>query len=397
MKELVRLRIRPSRDGKTFVYMLDYMDEQGKRRRVSLSHSDKSKAESQRSQTERELRMGVIGPAPMKLSEFIEDSLARTGQQTRESTQYEQRLAMTQLIKTIGDIDYQRVTLAHGELFRQKYLDAGNSRATVNKKVRALKRLFALAVERKQLHENPFHYLKPPKWSKAKIEVYKQAECERLLKAAKEDSDEFPWALLIYMALITGMRRGELLNLVWADIDFEAKQIHIMPKASTAETWQWLIKDTDSRDLPLTDEAMFMLAEHQAKQPDRYPYVFIPIERYKAIQKLREQGKWTLSDSRLRIVYNFRRKFQKIQKRASIKIKRFHDLRNTAITNWFANGLSEYDVMKLAGHANFETTHQFYLAVADDLVDRARAASDAGVCQNLARIWRAPVFSGEIN
>jgi len=36
--------------------------------------------------------------------------------------------------------------------------------------------------------------------------------------------------------------------------------------------------------------------------------------------------------------------------------------------------MSEHDVMVLAGHSNFATTHEFYLAVADDLVDRARRA-----------------------
>ena len=53
----------------------------------------------------------------------------------------------------------------------------------------------------------------------------------------------------------------------------------------------------------------------------------------------------------------------------------FHDIRKTAITNWFRRGLSEYDVMTLAGHANFQTTHRFYLAVADNLMERARNAT----------------------
>jgi hypothetical protein len=46
-------------------------------------------------------------------------------------------------------------------------------------------------------------------------------------------------------------------------------------------------------------------------------------------------------------------------------------------------GLSEYDVMKLAGHSNFSTTHRFYLAMADDLVDRARQATTQQVSQEL--------------
>jgi len=393
MNELVRLRTRPSRDGKRFVYLLDYVDMNGKRRRISLGHADKRKAESQKKQTERELRMGILGPASMKLSDFLEDSLARTGDQTRESTQYEHRSAMKQFIKAVGNIDYQRVTLTHGELFRQVRLDKGNSPATVSKKLRAIKRLFQLAVERRQLTENPLKYIKLPKWSKRKIEIYRCEECERVLKVAQEIRSSLRWDLLIYIALTTGMRRGELLNTVWSDIDFEAKTIHVSPKRNTAESWEWLIKDTDRRVLPLTDEAVAKLAEHQSQQPEKYAYVFVPPIRYSRIQDLRKQGKWTFSDSRLKVINNFRRKFESIQKIASVRIRRFHDLRNTALTNWFANGMGEYEVMKLAGHADFKTTHQFYLAVADDLIDRARAAMSTGIGQNLARTWRAPTFS----
>lgn len=43
-------------------------------------------------------------------------------------------------------------------------------------------------------------------------------------------------------------------------------------------------------------------------------------------------------------------------------------------------GMSEPNVMVLAGHASFSTTHNFYLAVRTDLVDRARRA---------AGFWRA--------
>ena len=61
-------------------------------------------------------------------------------------------------------------------------------------------------------------------------------------------------------------------------------------------------------------------------------------------------------------------------------------MRRTAITNWFANGMSENDVMVLAGHSNFATTHEFYLAVADDLVDRARVASAQSFSKKLLQI-----------
>jgi len=50
------------------------------------------------------------------------------------------------------------------------------------------------------------------------------------------------------------------------------------------------------------------------------------------------------------------------------------ELLNTT-TNWFANGLSEYEVLYLAGHACFSTTHTLYLAARVDLIERGRAAS----------------------
>ncbi|GAG12320.1 unnamed protein product, partial [marine sediment metagenome] len=56
MKKLVMLWKRPSSDGKTFTYYLLY-NENGKRRQKSLGHVDRRKAERQRAQFERELRM----------------------------------------------------------------------------------------------------------------------------------------------------------------------------------------------------------------------------------------------------------------------------------------------------------------------------------------------------
>ncbi len=89
------------------------------------------------------------------------------------------------------------------------------------------------------------------------------------------------------------------------------------------------------------------------------------------------------SNPRLKVINNFRSQFNAIRRQAGIAEGRFHDLRSTALTNWIEMGLKEYEVMRLAGHAKFETTHR--LAVADDLADRARRASDAALGQVLAR------------
>jgi len=81
-------------------------------------------------------------------------------------------------------------------------------------------------------------------------------------------------------------------------------------------------------------------------------------------------------------VNNFSRQSNAISAHAKINRGQFHDLRRTCLTRWLTNGLSEYDVMNLAGHAEFETTRQFYLAVREDLLRRARAASAEAISGN---------------
>ena len=398
MNELVKLRAKPSRDGKAFKYFLDFLDAQGKRRRISLRHADRRRGERQKAQKERELRMDIVAPESMKLSEFVKDSLMRTGSRIRSSTNEEYASAMKDFISVIGNIDYQRVSLRDAELYRQSCLDKGNSPATVAKKLTEIKAIFQTAVERGQVEENPLRYIKMPKCPKKKVEVYTDEECQRVLRSARNCRTEksVDWELLILVALSTGMRRGELLNTVWSDIDFDAKIIDVSPKGSTAETWEWLIKDLERRTLPLTEEIVAMLAEHQSEQPEGYPYIFVPPHRYDHIQQLRKNGEWSLSDARLKIISNFGRQFGKILRRAKVRKLKFHDFRNTALSNWFAGGMKEFDVMNLAGHANFSTTHKFYLAVADDLGDRARRVTAKIFGANLARTWHAPALAGDI-
>jgi integrase len=169
-------------------------------------------------------------------------------------------------------------------------------------------------------------------------------------------------------------RRGELLNTTWEDIDFDKQTIDVSPKKNTTHTWEWHIKDTDRRTLPLTQEVAFLLAHHREKSPRGYPYVFVPPTRYDHIQKVRHEGRWKFYQCSCPI-NNFTRQFKKILAHAGIEDGEFHDLRRTCLSRWFANGLAEYDIMNLAGHADFDTTRRFYLAVREDLLQRARKAS----------------------
>jgi integrase len=334
--------------------------------------------------------MGIVESGSMMLRDFVDDSLTKTGEQIRESTHKEYQSAMQDFIRVIGNIDYRRVALTDAEYYRQRCLNKGNSPATVKKKLTEIKCVFGTAVARDQLDENPLKRIKMPKCPQNEINIYSDNECERILKTARDLTEKcdsqrrLRWDLLIVVALSTGLRRGELLNCTWRDVDFAEQTVKVSPKANTAETWEWRVKDTDCGTLALTNALTQLLVDHQNRQPGAHPYVFVPSARYDYIEhEFRAKGKWTYSDSRLKVANNFCPDFRKILRGAGIEEGTFHDLRRTAICNWFKEGMREYDVMKLADHADFKTTHKYYLRVHDDLVDRARQVTARGLCRNL--------------
>ena len=156
MRKLVRLWKRPTFDGQKYTFYLVYYDKDGRRKQKALGHADKRRAEKQRALLARELRMDTVEANSMRLTEFLEDSLARTRGQIRENTVLVYESSMKEFIAEVGDVDYRSIRHEHGERFMQSCLDGGNRPATVAKKIGALKRLFQVAVERGQLEDNPF-------------------------------------------------------------------------------------------------------------------------------------------------------------------------------------------------------------------------------------------------
>lgn len=63
MKQLVKLNKQPRCSGREFTYALCYKGEDGKRKCERLGHTNRRKAEQQRAQKEKELRMAMLNPA----------------------------------------------------------------------------------------------------------------------------------------------------------------------------------------------------------------------------------------------------------------------------------------------------------------------------------------------
>jgi site-specific recombinase XerD len=201
---------------------MDYLDLCGKRQRVSLVHRDIRKAQKQIALLEKELKMGFIRPESMSLKQLYLDHKEKTRGHIRQSTLSLNLAALEEFIVKIGNIDICNISFEHGERFLQCCLDKGNAPATAGRKIRHLKRVFQLAVDRGQLDSNPFRRLKLPRCPEKEIRVLDDTECQQLRKAATDHFQDygFNWPVIIDLALFTGMRRGEILNLTWKDIDW---------------------------------------------------------------------------------------------------------------------------------------------------------------------------------
>ena len=284
MKELVRLWKRPSRDGKRFTYVLIYKDEQGKKRFESLGHADGRKAERQRAQKERELRMGIVEPGSMKLSRFLEDYHLNTCGQVTPSTLSESERDLREFTSLVGDIDLDTVKFKHGEKFTQHCLAQGNKPATVNKKLRHLHSIFELARKRGQLDCNPMHGFKRLKVTSKPVKTFSDIEVQKLVDSAPD----LLWQARILVARCAGLRVGEIFNLTWNDIGLENATVMVLPKENSRSTWAWHAKDYEIRELPLSVEAVSVLTEIRKRCSNSQPYPLIKEKTY--LRMLRKLG-----------------------------------------------------------------------------------------------------------
>jgi integrase len=136
-------------------------------------------------------------------------------------------------------------------------------------------------------------------------------------------------AEIIKIALYTGMRQSEIMNLKWSDIDLFRKVI------SVTKT-----KNKDPKTLPM-NQTVYEIFLKKSKVISLSGYVF-------------GTGNGTMVRTR-----NMLREFYKALKKARITNFRFHDLRHSFATRLVQAGVDLYSVAKLLGHRDITTTQRY--------------------------------------
>jgi integrase len=222
---------------------------------------------------------------------------------------------------------------------RTKQLPKNPAPATINRYRTVLSAIFKYAIGEGYLAANPVSRVPPRKVSNLRTRFLSETERTRLLTACKTSTwDRFH--MLVLMAMTTGMRKAELLNLRWNHIDFDKNL------AFLGDT-----KNGEQRYCPIPG---FVVDE---------------------LKPFRQVGMGLLFPSEIKPDQprEFKKYWLKALADADIQNFRWHDLRHTAASLLVMNGATLYETGEVLGHKSTQTTARYaHLSTAhkSELVNR---------------------------
>jgi integrase len=174
-----------------------------------------------------------------------------------------------------GDPDLRDVPATEIRRFVYRYSPRrdGLANATQRKRYRHLRAWLNWSADEGLVDDNPLDDVQKPAREKKEPAYLDPQDLERLLTAldhhagTKEDalgkSPDLQWLRdMILVAVGTGLRRGELLNLRWQDVDFDARKLHVRHRDD------FQTKGKSERTIPLRGRALDALRQRDERRDD---------------------------------------------------------------------------------------------------------------------------------
>jgi integrase len=233
---------------------------------------------------------------------------------------------MNHLLPVFGKLKLAEVTPKLLAAYKVKRRLEKAAPATINKELGLVRHAFNVALrEWEWCRSNPMHKVSMETVHNQVDRWLASDEESRLLASSPEWLRE-----IITFALNTGMRRGEILNLQWRDVDFSRGVLVVMKS-----------KNKERRTIPLNGIVFELLAARQGRMRVKDGYVFASSQD-------------TRIDER-----NLTRAFYAAMEAAKVENFRFHDLRHTFATRLVQKGVDLYKVQLLLGHKTPAMTQRY--------------------------------------
>ncbi|GHG38916.1 site-specific integrase [Deinococcus indicus] len=272
----------------------------------------------------------------------------------------------------------------------------GKSAQVLAYALRVLKMALRQAVRWQMVPRNVADAVTAPKVPRSEMQVWDAGQVAAFLDASQGNRLHAAF----YLALMTGMRRGELLGLQWADIDWERSRLtvrhnlveirlesagrvmkervdrktgKVIPAHVTLSQIKTELQTPKTagsrRTIVLSPGTMSKLKEHQQQQAQERQAA------KEAWQGPAEGGFVFASEIGTAIdPRNMNRWHAEIMKAAGVPQIRFHDMRHTAASLMIRQGIPPKTVSERLGHADVGFTLRTYTHLYDD--QRQEAAFD---------------------
>ena len=268
------------------------------------------------------LRRLGLGRKRVHLVDFIQDYLTygETNNKSPKTISLD-RDALCGLLDVVGNITLDRIGPQLIERWKTEQLRRVKA-ITVNRKLRHLKAAFSKALEWDFVQLSPFRRVKPIRIDEATPVVLSQGDVEILFQHLREDAKTPVW-----IALYTGMRLGEIVNLYWTDIDLDRRLIHIVNRGEEFHT-----KSRREGVAAISDFLYGILKQTPKSGLRLWPW------KADALSKT----------------------FKKAVRRAGLpEAIHFHSLRHTFITDLANAGVPLWDIQQAARHSNISVTEGY--------------------------------------
>lgn len=231
--------------------------------------------------------------------------------------------SLKRLLPHFKDMLLSKITPRHIEEYKKKRLDDKVKTGTINRELASLKHMFTIAEKLGKFDDkNPVKKVEFFQERQYVMKILDREEINHLIDVA---ADHLKPILII--ALNTGMRKGEIFNLRWSDIDFIGHYIHIKKTKSNV-----------MRKVPMNGIVAATLKNIERKSEFIFP------------------SSWSKKHKHIMGVF---RLFKEACKKAGIRDLRFHDLRHTAATLMITGGVPLVTVSQILGHATIHMTMKY--------------------------------------
>lgn len=392
----IRKRTWTAKTGAAEAWIVDYTDQSGKRQVRQFKR--RKDAVEFRNQTGVDVKHGTHVPLSKDIivAEAGKAWLKRANAELEPLTAkgYEQHLKL-HIVPFIGATKLSRLGIPDVRAFLDRLKDEGRSDALVKSVRTSLSGILSDAQADGHSIRNSVKDLpkrrgaKLAKRKKAKLQVGVDIPTPDDIRTLQAQLDKIGGVhrALIMTAIFSGMRASELRGLIWSDVDFAHKRIHVRQRANLAGAIGRPKSETSERFIPLFPIVANVLGDWKTQCPKnsdgKLLYVFPSqvgtIQRHENIVRsslIAPQIKAGLTKLKPRRDRKLKPVCDENGKQEMIVVAKFEGLH--ALRHWFASwcvspkwrggrGLTPKEVQKLLGHSSIVLTMDTYSHLFDSI------------------------------